>query len=58
MFHEAKDSKTSCSVCGSATQSEQHILNCNQKWLGLFTFGSHLRTAIDPVAGASVGQPP
>ena len=48
-----KVARVSCSVCGSATQSEQHIFNCR---LGLFTFGSHLRTAIDPIAGASVGQ--
>ena len=41
-----KVAKVSCSVCGSATQNEQQILNCNQNGLELFTFVSHPRTAM------------
>ena len=48
VFMGLKVARVSRSVCGSATQSEQHIFNCR---LGLFTFGSHLRTAINPSPG-------
>ena len=60
MCHGAEGSEKF--LAASAAQphraSNISILNCTQKGLGLFTFGSYLRAAIGPIAGATVGQPP